>query len=53
MLIWYKIMHKFSCEHNMKYNKLKVRALHPKIIGKIYLEPNIIIYYANLVIKIK
>ena len=43
MLIWYKMMHKFSYEHN----RSKIRALHPKIIGKIYLEPN----YANLVIK--
>ena len=42
MLIWYKMMHKFSYEHN----KSKIRALHHKIIGKIYLEPN----YANLVI---
>ena len=38
MLIWYKMMHKFSYENNRSK-----RALHPKIIGKIYLEPN----YAN------
>ena len=29
-------------------NRSKIRVLHPKTIGKIYLEPN----YANLVIKI-
>ena len=33
----------FSYEHNWS----KIRTLHPKIIGKIYLELN----YANLVIK--
>ena len=44
MLIWYKIMHKFSYEHN----RSKITALNPEIIGKIYLEPN----YANLVSKI-
>ena len=43
MLIWYKIMHNFSNEHS----RSKIRTMHPKIIGKIYLEPN----YANLVIK--
>ena len=30
MLIWYKMMHKFSYE----YNSSKTRALHPIIIGK-------------------
>ena len=49
MLIWYKMMHKFSYEHNIEYNRSKIRALHPSIIGKIYLEPN----YANVVIKNK
>ena len=39
MLIWYK----FSYEHNIEYNRSKLRALHP--IGKINLEPN----YASLV----
>ena len=43
MLIWYKMMHKFSYGHN----RSKIRAPHPKIIRKIYLQPN----YANLVIK--
>ena len=41
------MMHKFSYEHNIEHNRSKIRALHPKIIDKIYLEPN----YANLVIK--
>ena len=40
-------MHKFSYEHNSEHNRSKIRALHPKIIGKIYLEPN----HANPVIK--
>ena len=44
MLIWYKMLHKFSFEHN----RSKIRALHPIIIGKNYLKPN----YANLVKKI-
>ena len=30
MLIWYNMMHKFSFEHN----RSKIRAPHPKIIGK-------------------
>ena len=30
MLIWYKMMHKFSYEHN----RSEIRALHPKIISK-------------------
>ena len=47
MLVWYKMMHKFSYEHNSEYNRSKLRTLHPKIIGEIYLESN----YANLVIK--
>ena len=34
MLIWYKMMHKFLYEHNIEYNRLKIRALYPKIIGK-------------------
>ena len=34
MLIWYKMMHKLSYEHNIEH-KSKIRALHPKIIGKI------------------
>ena len=38
---------KFSYEHNIEHNRSKIRALPPKIIIKIYLEPN----YANLVIK--
>ena len=33
MLIWYKIMHKFSYEHNTEHNRSKIKALHPKIIG--------------------
>ena len=33
MLIWYKMMHKFSYEHNIKYKRSKIKALHPKIIG--------------------
>ena len=38
MLIWYKMMHKFSYdyEHNIaiEHDRSKIRALHPKIIGK-------------------
>ena len=34
MLIWYKMMHKFSYEHNIKHNRSQIRAQHPKIIGK-------------------
>ena len=45
MLIWYKMMHKFSYEHN----KSKIKALNPEICVKVYLEPN----YDNLVIKNK
>ena len=41
------MMHKVSYEHNIEHNRSKIRALHPKMIDKIYLEPN----YANLVIK--
>ena len=44
MLIWYKMMHKFSYEHNIEHNRSKIRALQPKIID---LEAN----HANLVIK--
>ena len=40
MLMWYEIMHMFSYEHNIEHNRSKIRALHPKIIGKIYLEVN-------------
>ena len=29
------MMHKFSYEHNIEPNRSKIRALHPKIIGKI------------------
>ena len=47
MLIWYKMMHKFSYEHNIEHNRSKIRALHPEIIGKFYLEPN----YVNVVIE--
>ena len=47
MIIWYKIMHNFSYEHNMEHNRLTIRALHPKIIGKNHLETN----YANQVIN--
>ena len=47
MLIWYKMMHKVSYEHNIEHNRSKTRALHPKIIVKIYLEPT----YANVVIN--
>ena len=42
MLIWYKMMHKFSYEHN----KSKIKALNPEICVKVHLEPN----YDNLVI---
>ena len=44
------MMHKFSYEHNIEHNRSNIRALHPKIIGKIYLEPNY--SYVNPVIKI-
>ena len=47
MLIGYKMMHKFSYEQNIEHNRSKIRTLHPKLLGKIYLELN----YANLVIK--
>ena len=47
MLIWYKIMQKFSYEYNFEYNRSKIRAPHPKIVEKIYMEPN----YAYLVIE--
>ena len=40
MLIWYKMMPKFSYEHNIEHTGSKIRTLHPKILGKIYLEPN-------------
>ena len=52
MLIWYKMMHKLSYEHDIGHSRSKIRALHPKnslTIRKNYLEPN----YANLVIKDK
>ena len=44
MLIWYKMRHKFSYEHNIEHSRSNIRALYPKPIGKIYLEPN----YGNL-----
>ena len=34
MLLWYKMMHKCSYEHNIEHNRSKIRALHPEIIGK-------------------
>ena len=34
MLIWCKMMYKFSYEHNIEHNRSKIRALHPKLIGK-------------------
>ena len=34
MLIWYKMMHELSYEHNIKQNRAKIRALHFKITGK-------------------
>ena len=37
MLIWYKMMHKFSYQHNIEHNRSKLRALcelHPTLIGK-------------------
>ena len=34
MLIWYRMMHTFSYEHNIDHNRSKIRILHPKIIGK-------------------
>ena len=43
MLIWYKMMYNFSYGHN----RSKITALHPIIIGEIYMEPT----YVNLVIK--
>ena len=48
MPIWYKMMLKFSYEHNIEHSRSKLRALNPEIIGKIHLQPN----DANLVIKI-
>ena len=41
------MIHKFPYEHNTEHSTSKIRALHPKIISKIYLVSN----YANLVIK--
>ena len=46
MLIWYKMMHKFSYKHNIEHNRSKIRVQNPEIIVKIYSEPN----YANLII---
>ena len=34
MLIWYKMIHKFSYEHSTEHNKSKIRAQHPKIMYK-------------------
>ena len=34
MLIWYKMMHELSYEHNNEHNKPNIRALYPEIIGK-------------------
>ena len=34
MLIWYKMMHKFSYEQNSEHSRSKIRALNPEIIGK-------------------
>ena len=37
MLIWYKMMHKFSYEHNIEHDRSKIRALHPtnnSLVGK-------------------
>ena len=34
MLIWYKMMHMFSYDHNIEHNRSKMRALHPKVISK-------------------
>ena len=28
------MMHNFSYEHNIEHNRLKIGALHPKIISK-------------------
>ena len=45
--MWYRVIHKFAYEHNIEHSRSKIKALHPKIMVKIYLEPN----YANLIIK--
>ena len=34
MLIWYKMMHKFSHEYNIEHNRSKIRALYSNLIGK-------------------
>ena len=34
MLIWYKMMHKFSYEHNIEHKRSIIRALHHRMIGK-------------------
>ena len=34
MLIWYKMVHKFSYEHSSEHNRSKIRGLNPEIIGK-------------------
>ena len=47
MLVWYKMMHKFSYECSIEHIRSKLSALHPKLVGKIYLESN----YAILVIE--
>ena len=44
------MMHKFSYQHNIEHNRSNIRALHPKIIGKVYLEPN---YIAMLIQSLK
>ena len=53
LLIWYKMMHKFSYEDSIYHSRSKIRALYPTIIGKSYLEPNYItmLIYSLKVIK--
>ena len=42
------MMHKFPYELNIEHNRLKIRALNPEIVGKIFREAN----HVNLVIKV-
>ena len=49
MLIWYKMIHKFSYEHNNEHSRSIIIALHHIIIGKIFISGAY--NYINLVIK--
>ena len=44
------MMHKFSYEHNIEHSRSKIRILHPKTIGKIYLELNYVCLSSHKII---